>query len=113
LEINIDAGLLRHPLELQYSIQVRDSMGGVVDTWMTEAVLYCAVRPHSAREVVSGQQVIQDVTHIITTRYAPGRSITPSKRLLMGDRVFNIKQAINAQEVNTMVEILAVEDLNA
>lgn len=110
-EINIQSGRLRHILELQSPVESRNADGGATYSWSTTTSLHAEVRPVSARETVSGDRISQDVTHIIRTRYVPG--VTPSMRFKWGDRIFNIEKVINAQERNIMLEMTAIEDLNA
>lgn len=110
-EINIQSGRLRHLLQLQQATEGRDAAGGVTLAWVPVQNIHGEVKPVSARELVSGEQLSQDVTHVIRTRYIA--DVTPSMRFTWNGRIFNIEKVINAQERNIMLEITAIEDLNA
>lgn len=112
-EINIQSGRLKHILDIQSATKTRDAAGGVVETFTNvKTGVHCEVRPVSAREIVSGDQITQDVTHIIRHRYLPSTAITPSMRYVWGSRVFNVQKVINAQEQNILLEVTVIENLN-
>lgn len=110
-EVNIQSGRLRHYLLLQSQNDTRDADGGVVRAWQNVQYLHGEVVPTSAREFVSAEQVTQDITHIIRTRYIDG--VTPSMRFMWNNRAFNIQKVINAREANVMLEYTCIEDVNA
>jgi len=117
--IPVRAGLARYKMELQETTQSRDSMGGVTDSWCKNQDVYCDLRPLSASERVSGDQIMQAATHRIRIRAISGLRITPSMRLILrgrdcaNDRIFNIQWADNALQGEPATELLVVEDLNA
>lgn len=113
MNISVQAGRLRSKLVLQAPTDAQSGMGAVTKTWAAEADIYAEIKPVTAKEAVSGDQVTQQVTHIIRTRYIPSVAFTPSKRLVYGTRVFNITKVINAQERDTLIELTVIEDLNA
>jgi head-tail adaptor len=110
--MQIKIGRLKHYVELQSKSSSQDAMGGDTETWSKVTDFYASIQAETAKEIVSGDQVHQEVTYIIRTR-AVGLTITPSMQIVWGSRVFKIVSAINAQERDIMLEILAIEDLNA
>lgn len=78
-------------------------------TWVTQYTVRCAIRPRRGRELVDGQQVNEQVTHIIRLRYMP--SVRIDWRLLKvgTQRVFHIDAVVNWQDKNRFLELLCIE----
>ena len=85
----LKAGNLRHRIALQRKQQTQNPQtGAMVTTWVTEATVWAAVEPLSAREFIAAQAVQSDVSVRIRVRYRPG--ITSAMRLLHDGKVYNI-----------------------
>ena len=85
----LKAGNLRHRIALQRKQQTQNPQtGALLTTWVTEATVWAAVEPLSAREFVAAQAVQSNVSVRITVRYRPG--ITSAMRLLHDGKVYNI-----------------------
>jgi SPP1 family predicted phage head-tail adaptor len=115
MTISVAAGRLKHLLTIQAPETVRDSVGGITTTWCDKKQVMAEIMPKSAREMVSGDQLTQDLTLIIRFRYLPGFNVTPSMRLVKKgcpNRYYNIQQALNSQMRNILTEVTAIEDLN-
>lgn len=107
--LTLAAGNLDKRISLQSPTQTRTADGGVTESFEEEAEVWAEIKPVSAREHVSGNQITQDITHKIKIRYYSG--ITPSWRIVFDSRVFNIHSVINAKELNVYHEILCKEQL--
>lgn len=109
--VAVGVGRLRHKGEIQQESKGRDAFGGETVTWTKVADAWAEVRPVSAKELLSGAQITQDVTHVV--RFRPvGADVTPSMRFRWDGRSFNFTQVLNIQERGILVECLAVEDVN-
>lgn len=85
----LKSGTLRHRCTLQRKQQTQNPQtGAMVTTWVTEATVWAAVEPLSAREFIAAQAVQSDVSVRIRVRYRPG--ITSAMRLLHDGKVYNI-----------------------
>lgn len=104
---DITAGQLRHRIELQEETKVSDGAGGWVDTWATYATVWAKIKPLSGTEGIFGMQLQDTITHDILIRYRPG--VVPAHRVKYGDRLFNIRQAINLEERNRWIDLRAEE----
>lgn len=85
----LKAGNLRHSVTLQRKQQTQNPQtGALLTAWVTEAIVWAAVEPLSAREFIAAQAVQSDVSVRITMRYRPG--ITSAMRLLHDGKTYNI-----------------------
>ena len=85
----LKAGNLRHSVTLQRKQQTQNPQtGALLTAWVTEAIVWAAVEPLSAREFVAAQAVQSNVSVRITVRYRPG--ITSAMRLLHDGKVYGI-----------------------
>ena len=85
----LKAGNLRHRIALQRKQQTQNPQtGALLTTWVTEATVWAAVEPLSAREFVAAQAVQSNVSVRITVRYRPG--ITAAMRILHDGKVYGI-----------------------
>lgn len=83
------AGSLRHRVTLQRKQQTQNPQtGALLTTWVTEAAVWAAVAPLSAREFVAAQAVQSNASVHITVRYRPG--ITAAMRILHDGKVYGI-----------------------
>ena len=86
-----------------------DELGEEVEAWenFVEDV-WAQVMPISARGYVHGEQIADDVTHIIRFRYIAG--LVAADRFIYSIRIFNFVGApINFQDGNYMTEVRAIE----
>lgn len=104
---DIRAGQLRHRIELQEETKAPDGSGGWIDTWATYATVWAKIIPLSGSEGIFGMQLQDTITHDIMIRYRPG--VAPVHRVKYGERVFNIRQAINIEERSRWIDIRAEE----
>jgi SPP1 family predicted phage head-tail adaptor len=105
----INIGKLRHRIEIQSYTTTDDAFGHPVKSWTTRATVWAYVRPLSGREKLSAEQVVGEVTHKIVIRYYD--SISPTNRLKLGGRYFDINFIGDYDERNEFMEIMAVEKI--
>lgn len=111
----IRAGQLNRRIQLQRQSTVRDSMGGPQRTWLNLATVWAEIQPLSGRELESAQRMASEVTHQITVRYQPmfaDTRVVAGYRALYKARVFNIHAALNDEERNIFITLLASEGLD-
>lgn len=101
---------LRHLVALQSPTGSRDSVGGQVTSWTTEATVYASVEPLSGREAWLAAQTQAETTHKICLRYSSNLAdLDASWRVLWGLRVFEIEARLNVAERNRELELRCVE----
>lgn len=99
-------GGMRQRIALQAKT-ITKSEGIPQENWTTVATVWAAVADISGREYFQAQAVQSEVTTRIKIRYRTG--ITPSMRVLYGDRVFNILSVIDKDERHRVIELLCKE----
>ena len=86
----MQAGRLRHRVEIQSLVPVQDATTGVVtETWETFATVWADVRPASVREFIAAGIAESKVTGKVMIRYRP--DVKPSMRIVHGAQVLNIE----------------------
>ena len=103
----MEAGKLRHKIEIQSPLETRDTNGEVSTVWIATGIVWASVEPLSGRELWLAQQIQSEVSVRIRLRYL--RGITTGHRVNFGGRLFDIKAAINAAERNEELELLCTE----
>jgi SPP1 family predicted phage head-tail adaptor len=87
--MTIDAGKLRHRVQIQEQVVVQDSAGAIVVSWQDfGSAMWAEIAPLSAREFVQSASDQNRVTARITVRYRDG--IRPSMRVVHGSKFYNI-----------------------
>ena len=112
---SLRAGQLNRRITLQRQSNVQDSYGGPVRTWLNVATIWADIQPLTGRELESAQRMASEVSHQIVVRYqaifADTRQVA-SYRALYRSRIFNIHAALNDEERNVLVTLLASEGLD-
>lgn len=103
----IDPNKLRHMITIQSLAETQDSYGNMVQVWSAFGTAWASIDPYSGYERMQSQQLVTPITHKIMMRYQAG--ITTKHRILFGARVFNILEALNLEERNIALKILASE----
>ncbi len=98
---------LRHSITIQTFTKTRVAGGGHTRAWATHVTARACIEPLTGRERRHAMQLQDSVSHKITIRYQAG--IIPAMRILFGTRLFNIRAAINLEERNKWIEIMADE----
>lgn len=108
----MQAGKLRHRVQLQAPIETRDDLGGVQSVWMTMDELWCNIEPLRGKEVFEAQSIEARLSHKITLRAI--EPIDPRWRLVWVAmaRAFQIHSVRDLGERHRTVEVLAMEIVN-
>ena len=91
----MDAGKLRHRVELQRVSTTLDSHGDKTEAWTTLAEVWASIEPLSGREFLMASQTMSDVTVRIKVRGRPDISLTPKDRVKAGARTFDIRHIVD------------------
>jgi len=98
--MSIAAGRLRHRVQLQSQVHTQNpTTGEIITSWQTQATVWAAVEPLSAREFIAAQSTQSEVTARITIRYLAG--ISASWRVLHRGQTYNI-HGVLADKVSGM-----------
>jgi head-tail adaptor len=92
----MEAGKLRHLVQLQANTPTQNTLGEPSDSWATIANIYAAIRP------MAGQ-----ASHQITVRNYPG--LSAENRIKFGTRIFDINSVNNVDERNREMILLCSE----
>jgi SPP1 family predicted phage head-tail adaptor len=103
----MNPGDLRHRITIQRAHEQPDNLGGMTTVWETEAEVWAAIWPVSAREVVSNAQLVGQVSHRVRIRYLEG--VAPRMRILFGARTLNILSVVNPEERNELLDLICME----
>lgn len=104
----VEAGKLRHKIDIQKFTTTKDSYGEDIKTWASYHKCYASVNPLRGKEYFDTQQIVPEVDNKITIRYKSG--IAPTMRIVWGTRTYEIRSVTNPDERNIMLEFLAVEN---
>lgn len=109
------AGDLRHLVSVQQRSTTLDSYGQQATLWTEVGQVYAQIEGLSMRELVAAKAVASEVTHQITVRYDDSLWADPrtaaTLRIVYGSRYFDLHGAINEDERNRTVTLLASESL--
>ena len=91
----MQAGALRHRVELQTATEGRSSSGAVTRTWATTATVYAEIRDLAGREYFDAATVQSEVTTKIRIRYRSG--LTPGMRVVWGSHIYDIESVVDPE----------------
>lgn len=94
-------GAMRQAVEIQTKPAIEaaevDAHGQPIEVWTTIRECYAAIRPASGGERIVADQLRNEVSHVIETRWL--QDIDPKvTRLKSGSRIFSIQGVINVDE---------------
>jgi SPP1 family predicted phage head-tail adaptor len=101
-------GKMRHRVEIQTEALTSDGGGGGSSAWTTVATVWAEVKPLTGSEGLRAMQLTNPVTHEIRMRQ---RTIPSGARLLHRGRVLNIAMAVNVDEGDRYLRIMARENV--
>src|SRR4051812_15348564 len=104
---DLTAADLKNRAALQSVRRTEDGQGGFTEEWADEIDLWMKIEPLKGWEKMQAMQLQTPITHKITLRYRTG--VTTAKRLRWGSRILQIKEAINIDEANEWLRVMAVE----
>lgn len=105
----MQAGKLRHRVELQRASIAPDSHGDQVKTWSTLAEAWASIEQLSGREFLQASQVASDVTVRIRIRGRSDITLTPKDRVKFGERLFDIRHALDWGDRGVETQLLCTE----
>lgn len=102
-------GQLRHLVSIQRPPTTKDLQGGCTGDWIEipHGAQWVGISPISGTRRYESAQILQGVTHEVTTRYVP--DVDSNMRLVWGERVLQIKSLLNVDERNKELRILCQE----
>ena len=110
----ISAGQLNHRMLIQQPMAVKDALGAPIQVWADVATVWAEIQPLSGREARIADRVAAEVTHQITVRYRSDLDdpqVVARMRVLFRGRIFSIHAALNDDEANVAIILLASEGL--
>lgn len=103
--------LMRHRITFQSESTSSDGGGGTSLSWVNGSTVWASVTAISGRFLTSEKfhngQLEDKVVFKVVTRYISG--VIPKMRILFGSRTLNIRNVVNVDEANELLEILAEE----
>ena len=112
---SISAGHLCHRVRIQLPTVAKDVLGAPTQTWIDVAIVWADIQPISGREARIADRIASVVTHQITVRHRSEfddpKSVAQMRVLYRG-RVFAIHNALNEDEANVSVILLASEGVS-
>lgn len=105
----MQAGKLRHVVELQRVAVALDSHGDEAKTWTTLATVRAQVWPLSGREFVAAQTAQAELTTRIDIRARADLALTPKDRVKWGTRTFDIRHIVDVGARGREYQLLCTE----
>ena len=100
-------GDLRHRVTIQRLSITKDSLGGVVETWVDFKTCWAKVQPVSGREYWEAKKANAEVSIRVTMRHTAG--ILPNMRLFHAARFLEIVVVRDIDERNREMVLLCKE----
>ena len=100
-------GMLRHQGMLQDRTTIRGEYGGQETIWKDIQPVRFGLESTGGREVETAGTVRPQSTFTLTMRWLPG--VTPSMRILMGERAFNFTSVNDIEERHRELNIAVIE----
>jgi len=108
----VRAGKLRHLVTVESAIETPSDAGEwEVAIWAVFATTRAEITPLKGTEKFQAQHLDPEITHLVRMRFIDG--IIPAMRIVWGSRTFDIKSALNIEERNREIEILAIERIGS
>lgn len=103
----IQAGRLRHRVTIQTVSEAQNSIGEIVETWITFATVWARIDPLSGRQLLAANQLDEPVSARMLMRYMPG--ITGKLRVVYSGTTYNIRGAPMVDANRSEIELLLEE----
>lgn len=100
----LQAGTLKHKVQLQSPTTSRDSYGGTTKTWTTVANTFADIAYISGKEYIVSSQLKAPVTARLTIRKRA--NVDATMRVLYGNTVFAIQSVLPDLELNEYLTLL-------
>lgn len=110
----MNAGRLRHRIDVEQRTETQDASGDPVVAWSTLGTIWGAVEPLRGREsTYAGEQILGEMDTRITVRWSPlSAQITVGHRLTHQGSLFNVVSAAHVKLAQREVEIMAKSGVN-
>lgn len=105
----MDAGKLRHYVELQRRTTTLDRHGDQVQEWATIGRAWASIEQLSGREFMAATQAMSDITVRIRIRARLDLALTPKDRVRYGARTFDIRHIADWGDRGVEHQLLCVE----
>lgn len=96
--MTLQAGTLRHRIELQSKAVTRDAMGGESVTWTTQATIWADVSALSGRALIAAQQAQSEVSARIIVRQQSAAGIADDWRIKHGSDIYTLHAIIPSDD---------------
>lgn len=102
-------------MSIEAPSDTQDASGQPSTNWSLVAVVDASIEPLTGRELANAQMTWAEVTTRIMVRYIAGltSAITPKNRITWNGKVYDIMAALNLEERNILIEIMAKELIGA
>ena len=84
-----------------------DGQGGFSETWTPTAAVSCSLEPVKGYERFQAMQLATPISHKLVMRFNP--AVTTDTRLVLGTRVFAVKEALDRHEDRRYLDVRTVE----
>ena len=103
-------GGLRKRIQILSRGDTQDNAGEMIPSWLLYVTLWGEITSPTGRELMAGQQIQANISHIVTVRW-PGINyiITPAMRASYNGRFFDINAVLNVDERNRTLSLLCTE----
>ncbi|MDB4312004.1 phage head closure protein [bacterium] len=98
------AGRLRHRLILQSKVVGRDSYGGAIITWTTQATVWGAIEPLSGNEYFAQDQIQSESKVRVVIRYHS--TVDPEWRISHAGLYYDIQDVLNHDTRNRQITLM-------
>lgn len=103
----MQAGKLRHLVQLQRRVVTRDTYGGGIEEYHDIAEVWARIQPLRGEEYFKAQQITSSLDTKITIRYLYG--LEPIDRVVFGNRIYGVHALINPDEKNAEMQLMCSE----
>jgi SPP1 family predicted phage head-tail adaptor len=111
--LRVQAGRLRHRVEVQTREQTFDGAGQPVDSWTTVGTAHASVEPLRGRELFRAREAGQEATHRVRMRWSPTLRVNGKwqvGRIVHAGRVMTPEgPPMDLDERGKVVEVLVTE----
>lgn len=105
----MQAGKLRHAVDLQRVEVTIDSHGDQDKQWTTLATVWASIEQLSGREFLQASMAQSDVSVRIRIRGRSDIRLTPKDRIKYGERLFDIRHVIDFGDRGVETQLMCTE----
>jgi len=108
----IQAGSLRHRVDLQSSTAAANVYGEEVETWVTDSVIFASVAPLIGKELTDAQSVVANTSHKVFVRYKSAKNISTQQRFLIPRQVGSLGASIDDDGATVSITVSDADDIS-